>query len=607
MNDVFRKLGLWFWHLIPANPILVRVVQGSSKRTRHLWLRTAYLGALATVVLFSLFLAVGKVDNPSLSNLAKQASNTFKWASLTQLALMSFLAPIFTASAITQERDAQTFNILLSTPLTNAQIVFGSLLSRMYFLIMLLVAGLPIFLMTMVYGGVTTSQVLISFAISGATAVITGALAIFVAMSNVGTRRTIFSFYLAIALYLISVYLLGLWDRTWIAESAENINRQRMSWLTPLHPFLSLEVALNRVYAPPAERLVGYGSISRFALANPAAAYITWTLSLALMLTLFSVFFVRRSIKTGEATLFSNLFGRFSRKTGDELRRTPRDVWNNPVAWREAKTRAAGGGLIRWATAGAGLVGSLYLLYGYASGPLSARDVAAWLASITIVQFAITLIVATNTAATSMTKEREAQTFDILLTTPLTSRYIVWGKLRGLVSFAAPLLLVPIGALLVFGIIGLFKDKGTPVVWVETCLQLAAILVVFTALACVLGLRVSLISKKNVTAVMYSLGLLIVITGILTAAGFALVRPTGSEFGAFLAPFTPFSSIWYLVNPADLFDSGKDFGESATDARRWAIVGCVIALFVWTLFAWRSYVALVRDFDMTIRKQSATN
>ncbi|MEK7757774.1 MAG: ABC transporter permease subunit, partial [Planctomycetota bacterium] len=144
------------WHLLPANPILVRVVHGGSRRPRHLWLRVGYLGALLFVVLFSLVMTW---QSGSLAELAKGASQTFKWASTAQLLLMCFLAPVFTASAITQERDAQTFNILLSTPLSSAQIVLGSLASRLYFVITLLFSGLPIFLMTMVYGGVTTRQI----------------------------------------------------------------------------------------------------------------------------------------------------------------------------------------------------------------------------------------------------------------------------------------------------------------------------------------------------------------------------------------------------------------------------------------------------------------
>ena len=55
MNDVLRRLWLWLWLLVPANPILVRVVTSASRRVRHLWLRTIYLTALLIVVLFSLF------------------------------------------------------------------------------------------------------------------------------------------------------------------------------------------------------------------------------------------------------------------------------------------------------------------------------------------------------------------------------------------------------------------------------------------------------------------------------------------------------------------------------------------------------------------------
>ena len=62
MNAVFYRLWLWFWHLLPANPILVRVVYGASRRTRHLWLRTGYLGALLVVVLVSMGTSLSGVE-----------------------------------------------------------------------------------------------------------------------------------------------------------------------------------------------------------------------------------------------------------------------------------------------------------------------------------------------------------------------------------------------------------------------------------------------------------------------------------------------------------------------------------------------------------------
>ncbi len=597
-------LWLWFWRLLPANPILVRVVEGSSRRVRHLWLRAGYLGALLTIVLGSMFLSM--TGRASLADLAKEASQTFAWASTAQLALMCFLAPIFTASAITQERDAQTFNILLSTPLSNAQIVFGSLMSRLYFVIMLLVSGLPIFLMTMVYGGVTTSQVLESFALAGATAVLTGAFAIFIAMLAVGTRRTIFSFYLLIALYLVSVYLLGVWDRTWLEASPANPAGRRMSWLTPFHPFLALDVALNRVYAPPYEQLTGTGGVVRYALAHPSSFYVAWTTGLALLLTLSAVFFVRRGAKLGEETLWTRWADRIGRRGEGERSRPPRHVWNNPVAWREAKTRAMGGNLVRWVIIAAGFAGPLVCYIYYRSGQFVASEVPQWLAGMIIVQFALALVIATNTAATSIAKEKESKTLDLLLTTPLTSQYILWGKLRGLVSYAAPLLAGPILMLVVFALDGALRDKAACVIFLETALEVGVLILVYTGGACVIGLWRSLTSRSNMTAVMYSLSFLILLCGLLTMIGLGFVENSGGEAGAFLAPFTPFTGIFYLVHPAELFGSAKEFSVGASTARKTAAVGTLIAAALYAFIVWRSYAALVRNFDMTLRKQSGT-
>jgi ABC-type transport system involved in multi-copper enzyme maturation permease subunit len=605
LNAVLAKLWLWFWHLLPANPILVRVVFGASRRVRHLWLRTAYLGVLLFVVLVMLFSSMGG-QSASLAELAKSASRTFMYASITQLALMCFLAPVFAASAITQERDAQTFNILLSTPLSSAQIVFGSLMSRLYFVILLLIAGLPIFLMTMVYGGVTTSQIVESFALSGATAVLTGAIAIFTAMIGVGTRRTIFSFYLLIGLYLVSVYLLGLWPRTWIAESPPNVDGRQMSWLTFLHPFLALDVSLNRVYPPSYARLTEYAAGMRYALAFPSAIYVTWTLAVALLLTVSSVLFVRRGAKSGEPTIWTNLFSRFRTHAPGEKTRTPRNVWSNPVAWREAKARAVGGGLLRLAIIVIGFVGPLIVLYYYLTGELAADEAPRWLAGLIVVQYALALIIATNTAATSITREKESQTLDLLLTTPLSSQYILWGKLRGLVSFAMPLVIGPVVVLVLFGVLDAFRGARPAAVWLETAVEVFALLIVYTGAACVWGLKVSLSSRRNVTAVMYSLGGVILGFGLWSMMVFVFVNSSGGEFAAFLAPFAPFSAIWFLVHPRELFTSATEFTRGAAAARTAALIGCLGAAALYAAFIWRYYSHLVRSFDMTLRKQSGT-
>lgn len=602
MNAVLSKLGLWLWHLLPANPILVRVVHGASRRQRHLWLRFGYLAALAAVVLWLQIPSAS--DSASLTELAKSASQTFRVAATTQLLLMCFLAPVFTASAITQERDAQTFNILISTPLTSGQIVLGTLMSRLYFVIVLLLAGLPIFSMTMIYGGVTSSQIVTSFALSAATAILTGALAIFIAMIGVGTRRTIFSFYLMIALYLLAFYLIGRWDRAWVGASTPNLNGVQMSWLTPFHPFLALEVALNLVNAPDYFAMSEYNPLARYALAFPSTIYVVWTLTLSLVLVVLSMFFVRRGIKTGEPTALGGFLARFRRDTAGERTRTPRNVWHNPVAWREACTRAAGGRLFRWIIVAGGIVATLVIFIYYLRGSLTAAEVPEWLAGLTMIQFALAIIIAANTAAISTTKEKESKTMELLMTTPLTSSYILWGKLRGLVSFVLPLLIGPVVALLLFATVDRLRGAARVSVPLETALEIGLLLVIYVAAACMIGLWASVNSRTNMSSVMKTIGTILLAGGLVTLVGFALVNASGGEFAAFIAPFTPFTAVWFLISPAELAQGATTPAAVLLDLRISAAIGTLIALGIYAILVWRGYVALVRGFDMIMRKQT---
>ena len=73
----------------------------------------------------------------------------FMFAMLTyiQLGLILFITPGLTAGAISTEREKQTLNILLTTSQTSFQIIIGKLTSSIAFLLLLLVAGLPIYSM----------------------------------------------------------------------------------------------------------------------------------------------------------------------------------------------------------------------------------------------------------------------------------------------------------------------------------------------------------------------------------------------------------------------------------------------------------------------------
>lgn len=611
MRSFLNDLGLWFWRLVPANPILVRVVYAGGRRPAHLWIRAAYLFVLAAVVVFGIVLT--QSAGASLASLAKQASRLFEIVALIQLGMVCVLAPIFAAAAITQEKDSQTFSILLSTPLTSGQIVLGSLLSRLYFVMVLLLASLPLFCIMMVYGGVTFSEIFLSLAVAAATATVTAAIAIAISVMKVGTGRTIFSFYLTIALYLLVLWSLATVPAFIPPEAPPSpAGGDRMSWLAAFHPFLAMRAILSQTPVPDAAAVAHYGFPRAQWLARPAYSYIVMCSVLSLLVVLASVAFVRRGAKLGEPTLLGRLFG--SARTGgdSEITRRPRHVWANPVAWREAKTRAAAGsgGAVRWLVIGAGIVAAVALDIMYLQG-LSTADTRAWLKGLLAVELGLALFIATATAATSMTREKEGDTLDLLLTTPLQSSQIIFGKIRGLVSFAAPMLAVPSLTLLLFVLTDLlrgrlFRSPG-PVVYLEALVAIPLLVAAFTVFACAWGLRSSVKARRTLASVLFSVGFVMFVFGMAGLCAFGVQGESVRSLAAVLAPFCPLSGVMAMLDPEGYYSIGVQLvsADEVKTLRGIVTVAALIACAGYILASVAIHRDVVRNFDMTIRKQSA--
>lgn len=612
--SVLRDIGLWLARLLPANPILLRVVSSGGRRVQHLWVRVIYLSILFLVMVVAGSSRLG--GSGSLAQLAQESSRTFVWVSSVQLFLMAFIAPIFTAGAITQEKDANTFHILLTTPLSSAQIVLGSLISRLYFVWVLLLSGLPIFCITMIYGGVTTAEVFLSFGLAACTALVMGALAIAISITRVGTRRTIFSFYVGVASYMIGVLLIGLTPPGQLVEAPPGPvsyrgSPMRMSWLAPAHPFLALLVITGLTPAPDAPAVHHYGWPARWLLAQPHYGFMVLTTLASILLVVYSLFFVRRGAREGEASVWTRLLAAMRPPAAGEPRtRRPRHVWNNPIAWREAATRGSAGGrsAVRWTFAGLGLLAGMLLLVAQELGwwgltPVSARD---WLNILVIVELGVILLVVTSTAATTLTREKESLTIELLLTTPLTSQYIIAGMLRGLVSLVLPLIAVPVGTLVLFLLAALFRAPWDEVLqWLGALACLPLLFVAYSSLAAMVGLQFSLLLKRTVQAVMLSTGVVVGTAALLSGCGLVLGRAS-PQLAAIVGPFAPFQAFTVLMHPEALTVAPLRPGLGAIAGLRvLALCGSLLAAGLYVALTFSVYRGMVRGFDMTVRRQTA--
>ncbi|HBT72730.1 MAG TPA: ABC transporter permease [Lysinibacillus sp.] len=128
----------------------------------------------------------------------------FAVLTILQMALVLFITPSLTAGAISSEREKQTLNILLTTTQSSTQIVIGKLLSSVAFLVLMLVAGLPLYSLVFLFGGVSPSQLISIFLFYLVTVVAIGSIGV---MFSTITKRTIVAM---IATYGSIIFLGGI-------------------------------------------------------------------------------------------------------------------------------------------------------------------------------------------------------------------------------------------------------------------------------------------------------------------------------------------------------------------------------------------------------------
>jgi ABC-type transport system involved in multi-copper enzyme maturation permease subunit len=96
-----------------------------------------------------------------------------------ELFLVSFIAPTFTAGAISGEREHQTYDLLRTTLLPARSLVIGKLFSALAYVLLLLFAAIPLQSIAFMFGGVTEAEIVLSFIILFVTAIALGAIGIY--------------------------------------------------------------------------------------------------------------------------------------------------------------------------------------------------------------------------------------------------------------------------------------------------------------------------------------------------------------------------------------------------------------------------------------------
>ncbi|MGJ7910656.1 ABC transporter permease [Neobacillus sp. LXY-1] len=134
---------------------------------------------LALIVLIIGFIYLERQNSPMGLFRPDQSRNMFILLSFIQLGLILFITPGLTAGVISGEREKQTLNILLTTNQSSTSIILGKLLSSISYLLLMIVASLPVYCIVFLFGGISPIQVLVNLAYYTFTILVFGSIGIF--------------------------------------------------------------------------------------------------------------------------------------------------------------------------------------------------------------------------------------------------------------------------------------------------------------------------------------------------------------------------------------------------------------------------------------------
>lgn len=146
-----------------ANPVVARDLRVQMRGVRSYAYQGLYLAVLSLLAVIGYYtsLAANGTSEQGISVVDAQSKlqGFYYFIFYTLAALICLIAPALTASSITTERQRLTLDLLLTTPLSSTELLFGKLLSSVAFLALLLALSLPASTLCVLLGGATLGDV----------------------------------------------------------------------------------------------------------------------------------------------------------------------------------------------------------------------------------------------------------------------------------------------------------------------------------------------------------------------------------------------------------------------------------------------------------------
>jgi ABC-type transport system involved in multi-copper enzyme maturation permease subunit len=170
------NLGTLTWE----NPVVQKELRGRMRGRRAFVVLTVYLFLLSCITSVVYFAYASAAQQPYGPDSYLIGKVVFGGVLGLQVLLVIFITPAFTAGAISGERERQTYDLLRTTLLPARALVSGKLISALAYVVLLIVAAIPLESIAFLLGGVAIEEVILSQLILLATALALGAVSVYI-------------------------------------------------------------------------------------------------------------------------------------------------------------------------------------------------------------------------------------------------------------------------------------------------------------------------------------------------------------------------------------------------------------------------------------------
>ena len=160
-------------------PLFVKELLEMARRRRYFLVRVLIGAALLLGWWIGLSGQSWRIDYRSIGNLSAIGESMFRWWAYLSLWGVVILTPLLVGGLIAAEKDGRTFETLLTTLLTNREILIGKAASRLLLLSILIASSVPILAVASLYGGFDVKQVLTAVAVIGSTCLFVVVIALY--------------------------------------------------------------------------------------------------------------------------------------------------------------------------------------------------------------------------------------------------------------------------------------------------------------------------------------------------------------------------------------------------------------------------------------------